>query len=168
MQPSSSPSINYRRIALAVPLSIGTIIFYLVLSILLSYSILDFISPHPKINAGNNNSLRRPTNVPGNMDPTRNATAPATPTANQSNVNNQIGSNINATRPVGELNSSKQESPSNMIKSGTNSTAQIPILQTEDGIVTVSLNFLKAAKPTNNTSRGNPSSRLKFASQRNY
>jgi hypothetical protein len=54
-RPMSSPSksaLSYRRVALAVALSLATIIFHTILCILLSYSILDLISPHSRINAG--------------------------------------------------------------------------------------------------------------------
>ncbi|MBW0523052.1 hypothetical protein O181_062767 [Austropuccinia psidii MF-1] len=55
-------------------LSIGTIVFYALLCILLSYSILDLISPHSRVNAGKYDELQ---NIP--LETTTNSTIPSRP-----------------------------------------------------------------------------------------
>lgn len=71
----SSPStgVSYRRVALAITLSVGTIVFHTLLCILLSYSILDLISPHSRINAGRYSKQMNESNptVLNSYDPTQ-------------------------------------------------------------------------------------------------
>ncbi|KAA1134909.1 hypothetical protein PGTUg99_016835 [Puccinia graminis f. sp. tritici] len=84
MSSPSKSALSYRRVALAVALSLATIIFHTILCILLSYSILDLISPHSRINAGRHtNSTNSSAPVVGNLTgpgPASNTTTPAAST----------------------------------------------------------------------------------------
>ncbi|KNZ54654.1 uncharacterized protein VP01_2890g3 [Puccinia sorghi] len=101
MSPLSKPTHSYRRVSLAIALSLATVIFHTILCILLSYSILDIISPHSRINAGRyaEKNATNPANITmplasnlTNSRPAANNTAPVVPTT--SGANNSMPSSL--------------------------------------------------------------------------
>ncbi|OAV93507.1 hypothetical protein PTTG_00827 [Puccinia triticina 1-1 BBBD Race 1] len=89
MSSPSKSALSYRRVALAITLSLATIIFHTILCVLLSYSILDLISPHSRINAGKhtnptNNSTVAVSNMTGPITAS-NTTVPVVSTISNSN-----------------------------------------------------------------------------------
>ncbi|PLW21075.1 hypothetical protein PCANC_03088 [Puccinia coronata f. sp. avenae] len=130
MSPPSKSALSYRRVSLAIALSLATVIFHTILCILLSYSILDLISPHSRINAGRHDRVN--TNSTANtltpivfnltsVPPASNTTAAVVPT--NSTLKNSTSSTItleNARANAPNPNTNSSSEGASLLNQGTN------------------------------------------------